>query len=113
MGTTYTRQPLVVWEKLMGTWSTTSAMPPSSFVLSTAEVEPLRKLRSRFSCIYVHTLVTEIDRRTTRKSKFGYDIDTVPEAIFLRYSSLRVDLYTRTRTKDLRISSTMRYRRTI
>jgi len=51
-------------------------MPPSSFFLSTAEVEPLRKLRSRFSHIYVHTLVTEIDRRTTRKSKFSYDIDT-------------------------------------
>jgi len=51
-------------------------MPPSSFFLSTAEVEPLRKLRSRFSRIYVHTLVTEIDQRTTRKSKFAYDIDT-------------------------------------
>jgi len=84
-------------------------MPPSSFFLSTAEVEPLRKLRSRFSRIYVQTLVTEIDRCTTRKWKLAYDIDTtisrsnISEAIFLRYNSSRVDLYRR--TKDLRISS--------
>ena len=65
----------------------------------------MRKLRCRFSRIYVQTLVTEIDRPTTRKSKLAYNIDTTVSrrAIFLRYNSSRVDLYTR--TKDLRISS--------
>ena len=65
----------------------------------------MRKLRCRFSRIYVQTVATEIDRRTTRKSKLAYNIDTIVSrsSIFLRYNSSRVGLCTR--TKDLRISS--------
>ena len=89
-------QPFIVWEKLIGTWSTISifqsiqavmptlrnltvnsiTMLPSTLFLATAKLEPLKKLSSRFSRIYVQTLVTEIGRRTTRKSKLCYDMNT-------------------------------------
>lgn len=83
------------------------AMPPSPLFLSTAELQPLRKLRSQFSRDYVQTLVTEIDRPHDQEIKirlwYWYYCFQKQKALFLRYNSSRVDLYAR--TKDLWISS--------